>query len=80
MLYTSVKREGLTYLIIFLPFNDSGVKIMSDAPKTRPKVPEGKSRFLTTRQKEPNEKGYVGYDTIWEPFQKEVPYSTPKKP
>ena len=50
---------------------------MSDAPKTRPKVPEGKSRFLTTRQKTPNEKGY---ETIWEPFQKEVPYSTPKKP
>ncbi|MFN2233114.1 MAG: hypothetical protein ACK2U1_02720 [Anaerolineales bacterium] len=53
---------------------------MSDAPKTRPKVPEGKSRFLTTRQKAPNEKGYVGYETIWESFQKEVPYSTPKKP
>jgi hypothetical protein len=29
---------------------------------------------------EPNEKGYVGYETIWEPFQKEVPYQTPKKP
>jgi hypothetical protein len=70
----------LTYLITFLPFNHSGVKIMSDAPKTRPEVPEGKSRFLTTRQKKPNEKGYIGYDTIWEPFQKEVPYSTPKKP
>ena len=53
---------------------------MSDAPKTRPKVPEGKSRFLTTTQKAPNAKGYVGYDTTWEPFQKEVPYTTPKKP
>lgn len=53
---------------------------MSEAPKTRPKVPEGKSRFLTTTQKEANEKGYVGYDTTWEAFQKEVPYSTPKKP
>ena len=53
---------------------------MSDAPKTRPKVPEGKSRFLTTRQTQANEKGYVGYDTIWESVQKEVPYSTPKKP
>jgi len=53
---------------------------MSDAPKTRPKVPEGRSRYVTTRQKEPNEKGFVGYDTIWEPMQKEVPYSTPKKP
>ena len=53
---------------------------MSDAPKTRPKVPEGESRFLKTRQKEADDKGYVGYETIWEPFQKEVPYSTPKKP
>ena len=53
---------------------------MSDAPKVRPKVPEGKSRVLTTRQNPANEKGYIGYDTIWEPFQKEVPYSTPKKP
>jgi len=53
---------------------------MSDAPKGRPKVPEGKSRFLTTTQKEANEKGYVGYDTTWESFQKEVPYTTPKKP
>ncbi|HQS99545.1 MAG TPA: hypothetical protein PL023_04510 [Thiobacillus sp.] len=53
---------------------------MSDAPKVRPKVPEGKSRFLTTRQKAPNEKGYVGYETTWEPFQKEKPYVTPKRP
>ncbi|MCG6872630.1 MAG: hypothetical protein LJE84_10090 [Gammaproteobacteria bacterium] len=53
---------------------------MSDAPKTRPAVPEGKSRFVTTRQKKANDQGYVGYETTWEPFQKEVPYSTPKKP
>ncbi len=53
---------------------------MSDAPKERPKVPEGKSRFVTTRQKAPNDKGFVGYETSWEPLQKEVPYSTPKKP
>ena len=53
---------------------------MSGQPKSRPKVPEGKARFLTTRQKEPNEKGYVGYDTIWENFQKEVEYTTPKRP
>lgn len=53
---------------------------MSDAPKARPKVPEGKARFLTTTQMEANEKGYVGYKTTWEPFQKEVPYQTPKKP
>ncbi len=54
--------------------------IMSDAPKTRPKVPEGKSRFVTTRQKEANEKGFVGYETIWESFQKEAEYTTPKRP
>ena len=53
---------------------------MSNAPKTRPKVPEGKTRYLLTRQKEANEKGYVGYDTIWDTFQKEAAYQTPKKP
>jgi hypothetical protein len=53
---------------------------MSDAPSTRPKDPTGQTRFLTTRQKEANEKGYVGYDTIWESFQKEVEYTTPKRP
>ena len=44
------------------------------------KVPEGKSRFLKTRQKKPDSKGFVGYETVWEPFQKEVKYKTPKKP
>lgn len=53
---------------------------MSDAPKGKPKVPEGKSRFMTTRQKEPTEKGFIGYETTWESFQKEVEYTTPKKP
>lgn len=53
---------------------------MSEAKNTRPKVPEGKSRYLTTRQMKPNKKGFVGYETIWEPFQKEVKYTTPKKP
>lgn len=53
---------------------------MSEAPKTRPKVPEGKARFVITRQKEANEKGFVGYETIWETFQKEEKYSTPKRP
>lgn len=53
---------------------------MSEPTKTRPKVPEGKARFLITRQKAPTEKGYVGYETIWEPFQKEVKYTTPKRP
>lgn len=53
---------------------------MSGQPTTRPKVPEGKSRFLVTRQKEANEKGFVGYETIWESFQKEAEYVTPKRP
>jgi len=53
---------------------------MSAAPATRPKVPEGKSRFLTTTQKEANEKGFVGYTTTWESFQKEAKYQTPKRP
>jgi hypothetical protein len=53
---------------------------MSEKPKSRPKVPEGKTRFLLTRQKEANEKGFVGYETIWESFQKEAQYTTPKRP
>jgi hypothetical protein len=53
---------------------------MSDKPKARPKVPEGKTRFLTTRQKPATETGYVGYETIWEEFHKVVDYTTPKKP
>ena len=53
---------------------------MSGAPKKRPEVPEGKSRYVTTRQQKANDKGFVGYETTWEPFQKEVPYSAPKKP
>lgn len=51
------------------------------APKTRPKVPEGKTQFLTTTQKHIEEgKFFVGYETKWEAFQKEVPYQTPKAP
>ena len=53
---------------------------MSDPKNTRPKVPEGESRFLKTRQMEANDKGYVGYETIWESFQKEAEYTPPKQP
>lgn len=53
---------------------------MSQAPKKRPEVPEGKTRYLITRQKKANEKGFVGYDTIWESFQKEQEYQPPKRP
>ena len=54
---------------------------MSDEKKPAPaRVPDGQSRFVTTRQKAPTEKGFVGYETVWEPFQKEAEYETPKKP
>lgn len=53
---------------------------MSEQKNTRPKVPEGEARFVKTRQMEPNDKGYVGYQTTWDSFQKEVPYQTPKQP
>ena len=52
---------------------------MSDKrPETN--VPDGQARFFKTRQKEPTEAGFVGYETIWEPFQEEVEYETPKRP
>lgn len=53
---------------------------MSGEQTTKPKVPDGKARFLLTRQKAPNEKGFVGYETIWDSFQKETEYTTPKRP
>ena len=53
---------------------------MSEKKNTKPKVPEGEARYYKTRQKEPTEQGFVGYETIWEPFQKEVEYKTPKQP
>jgi hypothetical protein len=53
---------------------------MSEPSKERIKVPEGDSERLKTRQMEPNAKGFVGYETIWEPWQKEAEYKTPKKP
>ncbi len=52
---------------------------MSDH-KPPAKVPDGRARFFTTRQKAPSEKGFVGYETIWEPFQKEAEYRTPPRP
>jgi hypothetical protein len=64
-------------------FNKEGDMKMSDAKKpfTRPKVPDGHAFHVTTRQKEITPgKFFVGYETTWEPHQKEVPYQTPKKP
>jgi len=43
-------------------------------------VPEGQARFFKTRQMKPTKTGYVGYETVWEDFQKEVKYETPKRP
>jgi hypothetical protein len=53
---------------------------MSQQPKSRPKVPEGRARYYTTKQMAPNEKGFVGYQTVWDNLQKEVEYKTPKRP
>jgi hypothetical protein len=53
---------------------------MSDEKKPTPKVPDGHTRFFTTRQMPPNAKGFVGYETVWQPFQKEAEYKTPKRP
>ncbi|MET1045237.1 MAG: hypothetical protein ABWX70_00810 [Hyphomicrobium sp.] len=53
---------------------------MSDEKKSTPKVPDGVTRFFTTRQMPPNQKGFVGYETVWKPFQKEEKYKTPKRP
>jgi hypothetical protein len=53
---------------------------MSEPSKIRPEVPEGKTEYVTTRQMKANEKGFVGYETIWKSFQKEAKYETPKKP
>ncbi len=53
---------------------------MSEPSKTRPAVPTGHASYVTTTQKAPTETGYVGYETTWTSWQKEVPYSTPKKP
>lgn len=49
-------------------------------PKAPTKVPEGQARYFKTRQMEPNAKGFIGYETIWEPFHKEAKYETPKRP
>jgi hypothetical protein len=53
---------------------------MSDHKPPPSKVPDGVARFVTTRQMAPNEKGFVGFETVWKPFQKEAQYKTPKKP
>jgi len=53
---------------------------MSEQKQTRPQVPDGHSQFMVTRQMKPNEKGFVGYEVVWEKFHKEAEYQTPKRP
>ena len=54
---------------------------MSEQKNTRPKVPEGEASYFKTRQMEAYMiRAFVGYETTWQPFQKEVEYKTPKKP
>ena len=53
---------------------------MSEQKNTRAKVPSGQARYVKTQQKAPNEKGYIGYETVWESFQKEAEYARPKQP
>lgn len=53
---------------------------MSDDKNTRPNVPEGETEYYKTRQKAPNDKGFIGYETEWISFQKEAEYTTPKQP
>lgn len=53
---------------------------MSEEPKKVTKVPDGQASYVKTKQKEPTEKGFVGYETVWDSWQKEVEYTTPKKP
>jgi len=53
---------------------------MSSEKKERLPVPEGQTEYTLTRQMNANEKGFIGYETIWESFQEEVEYETPKAP
>jgi hypothetical protein len=59
--------------------HDNEERSMSE-PKPVTKVPDGKTPWYTTRQKAPSDKGFVGFETVWKPLQKEVGYTTPKKP
>ena len=53
---------------------------MSEPKKTRPEVPEGQASYVKTKQMKANKKGFVGYQTTWNEWQKEVEYETPKRP
>jgi len=53
---------------------------MSDQKPSSTPVPDGHTTFYTTRQKAASDKGFVGFETVWKPLQKEAEYKTPKKP
>jgi hypothetical protein len=80
MLYTVLERTPATATRLRTGYAE-GDKPMSDPkPTSTTKVPDGRARFVTTRQKDPTEKGFVGFETVWEKFQKEAEYKTPKRP
>jgi len=43
-------------------------------------VPECKVDHMLTRPLPKTDKGFVGFETVWEPWQKEVEYQTPEAP
>jgi len=53
---------------------------MSDHKPPPAKVPDGVTPLYKTRQLPPNEKGFIGFETVWKPMHKEAQYQTPKKP
>ena len=76
----SGSRRRSTPTDVHLQSRLHGKKVTYERKKpTTTKVPDG-TYALFDDAKEPNEKGFVGYETVWEPFQKEAEYKTPKKP
>ncbi len=43
-------------------------------------VPPCKVRFMETRPLPKDEKGFAGFETIWEPWHKEAEYTIPERP
>ena len=75
-----VKAIRLLSINLTDTLSNSESRAMSEEKKERPNVPDGKTEYVNTRQMKPNEKGFVGYETEWVNFQKEVKYEVPKKP
>jgi hypothetical protein len=66
-------------LIVPAGSQTTGERQMANVDKNAP-VPEGKTKYYTTKQQPANKEGFVGYHTEWVAWHKEVPYETPKKP